>query len=136
MQILLSALRFCDVHFTPACLKAGGATYDYLTHFSVPRLRLKGRWSSDKSLDHYVQESTALMISESFPEAALARARPLSLFCFSLLAFFTSSQSLPPTPAAPLSFIQKIHMRTRLASLAQTGTGGRRTVTNHENDDD
>lgn len=41
--------------FTPASLRAGGATYYYDEHMDVGRLRLMGRWSNAQSLEHYVQ---------------------------------------------------------------------------------
>lgn len=43
MQLILKFLGIPENSSTPACLRAGGATYEYLVHYSVPRLRLKGR---------------------------------------------------------------------------------------------
>ena len=135
LQILLTSLGFYDSHFTPACLRAGGATFDYLSHFSVSRLRFKGRWSSKRSLDHYVQEATALMAAEVYSDLALAKARPLSFLRGALVHFCTTNLVHPAHPAAPLTFIQRTQMRSRLRSLAKTGKGGEASII-HDDDDD
>ena len=47
--------------FTPAGLRAGGATYSYLNGSSVEQLLWRGRWETLTSLKHYVQESAATL---------------------------------------------------------------------------
>ena len=46
---------------TPASLRAGGATHEYLRSGDINRLLLRGRWASHRSLLHYVQECTTAM---------------------------------------------------------------------------
>ena len=49
-------------HPTPLSgLRAGGATHHFLQWQDVGGLRLRGRWASLRTLDHYVQESTAAL---------------------------------------------------------------------------
>ena len=121
-QILLTTLGFLEVHYTAACCRAGGTTFDYLCHFSVPRLRLKGKWASDKSLDHYVQEATVLMASVTYSDESLRRGRPLSFFSGAVLQYFSSSSSLfsPPRPL-PIPFPFRSSLRSRLRTAAETG---------------
>ncbi len=40
--------------FTPAGLRAGGATHDYLKGSPVERLLRRGRWASLATLKHYI----------------------------------------------------------------------------------
>ena len=96
LQLILAHLQMPAHVFIPACFRAGGATFDYLFHKSVPRLRLKGRWSSARSLDHYIPEATALLASSSFPPASLPLMRPLSRFASELIRFVVFQHQLPP----------------------------------------
>lgn len=45
--------------FTAGCLRAGGATHDWRAAQNFHRVRMRGRWVSDRSLEHYVQEAQA-----------------------------------------------------------------------------
>ena len=66
VQLGLPATRF-----TPAGLRAGGATYAYLSGSSVEQLMWRGRWETLTSLKHYVQESAAtLAIAQLSPDVA------------------------------------------------------------------
>ena len=46
---------FSQGRFTPAGLRAGGATFDYLRYQNLHRLMWRGRWHSLQVLEHYVQ---------------------------------------------------------------------------------
>ena len=46
---------FSQGRFTPAGLRSGGATFDYLQHQNLDRLMWRGRWHSLAVLQHYVQ---------------------------------------------------------------------------------
>ena len=113
-SVLLNFLGLYNSGFTPACLRAGGATYEYLWHFSVGRLRLKGRWASEKSLDHYIQEATSLLAAEFFPQSALQVILPLSYLCGPLLCCVSSSFPPVPTPQPPLPFPLRSKLRAAL----------------------
>ena len=41
--------------FSPASLRAGGATFKFDLCQDIGRLRLEGRWSTSQSLEHYIQ---------------------------------------------------------------------------------
>ena len=70
-QILLGDVRLFGSQFTPAGLRAGGATSEYLAYQSVDRLQYRGRWDSLNSLKHYIQEATcALALMELTSESA------------------------------------------------------------------
>ena len=55
------ALGLALLHFTPGCCRGGGATEFYLETENVPLLRRRGRWSSEKTLERYVQEGVYCM---------------------------------------------------------------------------
>ena len=42
-------------HYTPAGLRPGGATADYLYYQNIGRLQWRGRWKSQAVLEHYIQ---------------------------------------------------------------------------------
>ena len=47
--------------FTPAGLRAGGATEEWLRFRDFSTLRLRGRWMVPRTLEHYVQEAVAAL---------------------------------------------------------------------------
>ncbi|MEE3330979.1 MAG: site-specific integrase [Myxococcota bacterium] len=63
--------------FTPASLRAGGATYLYTRGVSIPKIRWLLRHAGESSTAHYIQEASAALASASLPRervAVLARA--------------------------------------------------------------
>ena len=48
--------------FTPASLRSGGATHLFLKQIPLDRIRLLGRWTSQSSLEIYVQESLSRLV--------------------------------------------------------------------------
>ena len=58
---------------TPASLRAGKATSLFVAGMDISRLRFVGRWRSQATLDHYVQEAAAChcMLSLSPDQEAL-----------------------------------------------------------------
>ena len=67
-------LRFLN---TPASLRPGGATFEYLRTGSVQRLRYRGRWAQERTLDYYIQDCTAAMVAAQ--ESPEVRSRILQL---------------------------------------------------------
>ena len=65
--------------FTPASLRAGGATRLFVNGCSVDRLRFIGRWKSLPTLEHYIQEATASIVLARLPPAAAALVHQLCL---------------------------------------------------------
>jgi hypothetical protein len=48
-------------HYSLGGLRAGGATQHWLTAFRLDVLRRRGRWTSERSLEHYIQEAVSAM---------------------------------------------------------------------------
>ena len=62
-QLLLARVGLDSVRFTPASLRAGGATWLFLEiGCDVQRLQYLGRWTSTSSLYCYIQEAVAHLI--------------------------------------------------------------------------
>jgi len=51
--------------FTPASLRAGGATDLFLSGLPLDQLKFRGRWTNVKTLEHYVQEAGATRVLAS-----------------------------------------------------------------------
>ena len=64
--------------FTPAGLRAGGATYLYMAGVAIDRLRFVGRWRVLSSLEHYIQEATAVQCLQKLPPGAKAIANTIA----------------------------------------------------------
>ena len=73
VQLGLPATRF-----TPAGLRAGGATYAYLSGSSVEQLLWRGRWETLTSLKHYVQESASTLATAQLAPEVAARLTALA----------------------------------------------------------
>lgn len=63
--------------FTPASLRAGGATFMFDHSMDVGRLRLAGRWANPQSLEHYIQQAKAQQLVLQIPDRVSERIRNL-----------------------------------------------------------
>ena len=54
-------LGIAHLKLTPASLRAGGATHQFVGGMETGRLRILGRWRCLKSLDHYVQIASSAL---------------------------------------------------------------------------
>ena len=70
-----------DCKFTPASLRPGGATMYYSAGVSVPTLRFMGRWSVERSLEHYLQVAMATQIMNKLKPSAVSRLKRLAPLC-------------------------------------------------------
>ena len=80
-------LRLTNCRFSPASLRAGGATTWHVdSHRSdIGRLRFEGRWSNVRSLEHYVQVARAQQLLLQIPDATSHRiGRLIQQFSFLL----------------------------------------------------
>ena len=79
-QQTLQALHL-PLIWTPAGLRAGGATWLYRIGLAISFIRLRGRWRSPSSLETYIQEAAAFAVMQQIPlaqrEAIRSRARIL-----------------------------------------------------------
>lgn len=64
---------FSQGRFTPAGLRSGGATHDYLLHQNLDRLMWRGRWHSLAVLQHYVQLGVYTYTNQATWQASQAR---------------------------------------------------------------
>ena len=80
--------------FTPASLRAGGATFLYLCGAPLDDIRWKGRCSSMRTLEIYIQEVASMSILHSLPANTRGRIRAFSDASAQILAR-CSSNSVP-----------------------------------------
>ena len=55
--------------FSPGCFRAGGATFAFLTGCGISRIRIRGRWTSERTLEHYIQEGNCMLALKNTSEA-------------------------------------------------------------------
>ena len=68
----MKAIGVESVGYTPAGLRAGGATALFMQGCDISRLRFLGRWRSLNTLDHYIQEATSAQAIARIPPDGLA----------------------------------------------------------------
>ncbi len=62
LQQILQRLNVPAHAYTWASLRAGGATFDYMQGCALSAVKFRGRWSAEKTLEHYVQEFLSFWI--------------------------------------------------------------------------
>lgn len=65
-------LKISDCHLTPGSLRPGGATMYYSRGIPISTLRFMGRWSVERSLEHYIQLAMSTLIMNKLSTAAVA----------------------------------------------------------------
>lgn len=78
---LMKELKLSGCKFTPASLRPGGATMYYSAGVSVSTLRFMGRWSVERSLEHYIQLAMSAQIMNKLDPSAITRLKRLALLC-------------------------------------------------------
>lgn len=66
-------LHLKEGRYSPASLRAGGATFLFDQIHDVNRLRFLGRWANTQSLEHYIQSAKANMQLEQLKKRAVKR---------------------------------------------------------------
>ncbi len=89
-----------DCRFTPASLRPGGATMFFGQGVPINMLRFLGRWTVERSLEHYIQEAMATQILNKLSDKAISRLKKLGPWCLQFVLH--SSQSIRLTPARHL----------------------------------
>ncbi len=69
----MTVLLLKEGQLTPAGLRAGGATHDYLAGSPVERLMWRGRWAAFTVLKQYVQECASVLATAVLPWATQQR---------------------------------------------------------------
>ena len=106
---LLKELNVHDRGFVPASLRPGGATMFFGNGTAVSSLRFMGRWTVERSLEHYLQQATATQILNKLSEDAKATLLKLGHLCLNLV----------PSPQChvPLPLLPKKRMQSESGSL-------------------
>ena len=100
---LILELKLGDCKFTPASLRPGGATTYYSAGVSIGTLRFIGRWTVERSLEHYIQLAMSTQIMNKLKPEAVSRLKRLALMCLQLVW-----ATEPVTGIADLSGLKKI----------------------------
>ena len=82
---ILRILGLEEVGFTPASIRAGMATQDYLLHENLDRLQRRGRWAVRKTLECYLQEAVSLLVLTRLPLATKDRVHEIAALANTLL---------------------------------------------------
>lgn len=82
---LVTELGLQDCNFTPGSLRPGGATMLYGRGWSIGQLRFAGRWTAEKSLEHYIQQAMATQILNRLDVAVVERLQRLGPLCLKLI---------------------------------------------------
>lgn len=83
-KTLLQQLDLGGIGFSRGSLRAGGATAYFCEGNAVDWIRVKGRWMSQRTLEHYIQEGVCGLITSRFSARAVQRIRWRSSFAGSL----------------------------------------------------
>jgi hypothetical protein len=76
---LLQALGVSRVFlYTLGSLRAGSASFEYLSGRPVSAIKFRGRWSAEKTLEHYLQASLTYLDLAGMPPVVYARTRLLA----------------------------------------------------------
>eukprot|EP00971_Amphidinium_carterae_P154168 3057567-Amphidinium_carterae.1 len=89
----LAVLGLTAMPYVPSGLRGGGATHHFLMHQDVPRLRRRGRWQTERTLQHYLHEVVYAQQQKHMPAAALELVSKWASLCSPLL---TPPSSLSP----------------------------------------
>lgn len=82
---ILKKLGLDDL-FTPAGLRTGGATHEWVRRRNFDQLRLRGRWMNAKTLESYIQESITQIALGNLAERDKKRLEALGTEGFHLIS--------------------------------------------------
>ena len=82
---LTAELGITECRFTPGSLRPGGATMHFTrgTHISV--LRFLGRWTVERSLEHYIQQAMSTQIMNRLGEKTVKKLKKVGVPCLNLI---------------------------------------------------
>ena len=110
----VAALRLDELDLVPSSLRAGGATYKFAVEsLDIGRLQYRGRWSSARTLQHYLQEAGAILAMLRLEDQALKR---LELIVKSGSVFLK-----PPTDSWRFFFSRDAQLRSLWTSRTSNG---------------
>ena len=101
---LMDELGVKACNFTPASLRPGGATMYFSQGVQISTLRFMGRWTAEKSLEHYIQLAMATQIMNKLDETAVSRLQKLAPLCLAqVLTTDVVIRELRPLPSRKAS---------------------------------
>lgn len=86
--------------FTPASLRPGGATMFFGKGISIPVLRFMGRWTVERSLEHYIQQAMATQILNRLDDPTKKRLKQLGALCIDLVLHARCQNAIPCVPSS------------------------------------
>ena len=117
---IMTELGVKACNFTPASLRPGGATMYFNQGVHSSTLRFMGRWTVEKSLEHYIQLAMATQIMNRLDESAVLRLRKLAHLCLKcLLAADVVIKALEPLPSRKASTADLACWCDRFVSLVE-----------------
>ena len=115
---VLSRAGLGRLPLSPASCRPGGATHMFMNGASVSRIKFAGGWRALNSLESYIQEAMAHLVTASLTDAELAQAR--SVVSISLVAWRRP-------PAVPWTSL--FSRRRQLAALGRSAPSSRLLLT-------
>lgn len=91
---LTQELGVGDCRFTPGSLRPGGATLFFGQGLPINMLRFLGRWTVEKSLEHYIQEAMSTQILNKFSDKTISRVKKLGPWCLQFVLHSSQSTRL------------------------------------------
>ena len=74
------ALGIAHLGLTPASLRAGGATHSFNRGLDLGHIKFRGRWASLRTLEHYLQEATGVLVMLRLDDHLLTRLENIAAF--------------------------------------------------------
>lgn len=84
-RTICKELKITECRFTPASLRPGGATLYYGQGIPISTLRFMGRWTVERSLEHYIQLAMSTQIMNKLTPSVICRLKKLSPLCLDLV---------------------------------------------------
>lgn len=129
---LCKELRITECKFTPASLRPGGATMYFGRGIPISSLRFMGRWTVEKSLEHYIQLAMSTQIMNKLSPAVICRLKKLSPLCLDFVLPANAWVPLRPLLLKERSSSQSIanwcEEYAALEGKACKESGGRRSL--------
>lgn len=95
---LVCELQLTGCKFTPGSLRPRGCTMFFNEGVAIPTLRFMGRWTVERSLEHYIQQAVATQILNRIAPDVLRRLLKIFPACVKFVGHPSCSSSWPTLP--------------------------------------
>ena len=116
--MLMKELSVETLKFSPASLRPGGATLYYNQNVPISTLRFMGRWTVEKSLEHYIQLAMATQIMNKLDSRPIARLKKVGYLCIAQVLSAMCENLVRPIPGKSATAKQLVEWCDAYASLA------------------